>query len=418
MGLSLPLVAAAASIPHLISLIGLERFGLLTVAWGLIGFAGVFDLGVGRAATQIISQLLSENKSHEVPAVIKTASSLSLRMGLCGAFLLALIVMSGVHENIKFDRELSSEVELAAYLLAMAIPVQAVSAMFRGVNEAFQAFREINLIRVALGVANFIGPLLVAYVSVSLVALVLTLLLSRLVALALYSRYAYVNTRVSQLNVSNMSKHESTAAIATQLISFGGWVTVSNVVTPILMQSDRLLIGAIVSAAAVAIYVIPYEMVVQSLVVCGAITTTIFPVLSGMVKSDPEKINHTFYKWLSIAIAVMLFIAVCIFFLAQGVLALWLGATLDVQSVDVARILATGLVPYAIGSMYLALIHAHSRPDVTAKAHMAEMPIFLLGLYWMVGEYGVVGAAIAWCARVTVDAVILIIWFHRYRAVK
>lgn len=50
-GLGGPLIVAALTIPALIRMIGLERFGLLALAWGLIGFAGIFDLGIGRATT-------------------------------------------------------------------------------------------------------------------------------------------------------------------------------------------------------------------------------------------------------------------------------------------------------------------------------------------------------------------------------
>ena len=39
-GLSLPLVVAAATVPRLISILGQERFGLLALAWGLVGYGG------------------------------------------------------------------------------------------------------------------------------------------------------------------------------------------------------------------------------------------------------------------------------------------------------------------------------------------------------------------------------------------
>lgn len=84
------------------------------------------------------------------------------------------------------------------------------------------------------------------------------------------------------------------------------------------------------------------------------------------------------------------------------------------QSVSAVRILAIGLIPYAIGSMYLALIHAYARPDITAKAHLFEMPLFLCALYWAIAEYGIIGAAITWVGRTVMDALVLIFWFHQF----
>jgi O-antigen/teichoic acid export membrane protein len=56
-GLSLPLLVAALTVPHLVEVLGKEKFGLLALAWGLIGYAGVLDLGIGRAVTQLVSRL-------------------------------------------------------------------------------------------------------------------------------------------------------------------------------------------------------------------------------------------------------------------------------------------------------------------------------------------------------------------------
>lgn len=417
MGLSLPLVAAAIAVPRLIEQVGMERFGLLTVAWGLIGFAGVFDLGLGRAATQMISQLISEQKHHQVAQVIQVAAKLSLQIGIAGALLLGGAVYLGVQQNLKFDQSIGHEVELAAYMLAITIPIQAMSAMFRGVNEAFQAFRAINIIRMGLGFANFIAPLLMALITTNLAALVSTLLVSRLVALFFFKKYAYASADVDKTSQS-VTDTKLFGEVQKRLLTFGGWVTVSNIVTPVLMQSDRLLIGALVSTAAVAVYVIPYEMVVQSLIICGAITTAMFPVFAGMAKAQASSLQKTFMKWLMVAAGSMLVITVGFLLMAQPVLALWLGDSLDEQSVHVANILAFGLVPYAVGSMYLALIHAHARPDVTAKAHLIEMPLFLLGLYWAVSAFGVYGAAVAWVARVTIDALGLVAWFHLWGKTK
>ena len=189
-GLAGPVGVAALTIPKLVEIIGLERFGLLALSWGLIGFAGVFDLGVGRATTQTIAKLRGENQLKQIPHVLATAASLSLRAGLVGAILLGLAVLAGAHTHIKFAAELNEEVTIAAYLLALAIPLQSMSAMFRGVNEGFERFREISLIRIGLGIATFLGPFAVAFFSPHLALLVLTLLLSRAVAYLLFRKYA------------------------------------------------------------------------------------------------------------------------------------------------------------------------------------------------------------------------------------
>ena len=94
-GLGTPLLIAVAIIPALVQTIGMERFGLLTLVWGLIGYAGVFDLGIGRAATQFIAQLRGQDSYAEIPTVIRSAIQITFLTGVIGALLLVLAGCGG-----------------------------------------------------------------------------------------------------------------------------------------------------------------------------------------------------------------------------------------------------------------------------------------------------------------------------------
>ena len=45
-GTGLPLIVAAASIPSLIAALGTTRFGVLSLAWIVVGYFSLFDLGL------------------------------------------------------------------------------------------------------------------------------------------------------------------------------------------------------------------------------------------------------------------------------------------------------------------------------------------------------------------------------------
>src|SRR5215472_2321213 len=53
-----PMLVAAVCIPLLIKGLGTDRFGVLTLVWALIGYATLFDLGLGRALTQLVAAKL------------------------------------------------------------------------------------------------------------------------------------------------------------------------------------------------------------------------------------------------------------------------------------------------------------------------------------------------------------------------
>lgn len=408
-GLGVPLIVALLTVPSLIKMIGMERFGLLSLAWGLIGFAGVFDLGIGRATTQAIAGLRGSNQLDQVPSVFKTAETLSFRSGLVGTFLLVIAILAGIHTHIKYAVGLESEVTSAAYLLALVIPVQSMSAMFRGVNEAFENFREISILRIGLGVTNFFGPFCMAIFTTHLAALVSIILFSRLLAFFLFRKFAVAcairHLRPDAIGVSV----QASSAIAKQLRSFGGWFTVSCLSGPVLIQADRFFIGTLISATAVASYTIPYEFVTQSLIIVGAISSVAFPNLSALIHSRPHEVAPTFRRWLRRIGTLMFIVASLCALLLPVILPWWIGSNLSAESVLIGQILCIGVFANSLGSIYFALLHAYGRADITAKLHLFEIPLYLVSLYFLVATYGAVGAAIGWVGRTVLDT--LLIWF-------
>jgi O-antigen/teichoic acid export membrane protein len=72
-----------------------------------------------------------------------------------------------------------------------------------------------------------------------------------------------------------------------------------------------------------------------------------------------------------------------------------------------------GVLVNSAAQIPFALIQGSARPDVTAKLHLVELPFYLAGLWWLVAAHGIEGAAIAWTARVAVDALALFLFAHR-----
>lgn len=403
-GLSVPLLIAVVTVPQLISKLGNERFGLLALAWGLIGYAGALDLGIGRALTQWVARLRGEGNLSPIADILATANRITFIAGLTGGGLIALVAMSGFESLVKAVTIPPIEIRNAMLLLAIALPAQAMSATYRGVNEAFMNFKGVSLLRVALGIVGFGGPYLVSFYTLDLLWLVATLVASRLLALAVYRWLAYSCLEESKI-VTTEAKY--TSSVARKLFSFGGWVLVSNVVSPILMQADRFMIGIILSAAAVTYYVLPYEVVVQSLILVGAVSSVIFPTLSKLIHEQPDHWKSYFRRWLYIIAGMMLVTCSVLAIVLPTVLRLWLKTDLQPESIVVGQILCIGVFANSVGSMYFALLHAKGRADLTAKIHIFELPLFLVALFFLLHQFGIVGAAWAWVGRMVFDALAL-----------
>jgi O-antigen/teichoic acid export membrane protein len=402
-GLLLPLLAALFMVPQLIDKIGPERFGLLALAWSLIGYAGVLDLGIGRALTQFVSKLRGTGDFISIPYVLRTASRITFLTGTIGGCLIILAVFFGVGSLVKTQSVPQDEIRRAMLLMAFVLPAQAMSATYKGMNEAYLNFKGISLLRIGLGVINFAGPFIVVFWTKDLFWLVATLVGSRLLALIFYRR-------LSNLCIQGIEGKKSAAhspQIAKTLFQFGGWVALSSVLSPIMLQVDRFVIASIISTAAVTTYVVPYEVVVQSLVLVGAVTTVFFPTLSKLIHEEPDQWKVFFRHWLWIVSGSMLFVCVLLAGFLPIFLRIWLKNNFLPESVIIGQVLCIGVFFNAVGSMYYSLFHAKGRADLTLKFHLIELPPYILALIFLLYHYGLIGAAYAWAGRMFLDAVLL-----------
>jgi O-antigen/teichoic acid export membrane protein len=402
-GLALPLAVAAATVPLLIDRVGPERFGFLALAWGLVGYAGAFDLGIGRAVTQRLASLQGSGAAEEALRVFRSGVRITQIAGAVGCMLLLAAASVGLHRYVGAETVAPREIFLAAALVAFALPIQSISSTYRGVNEAYGNFVGIGVLRIALGVANFGGPFLVSLLTTDLAWLVSTVLFSRVGALVVYRVLAMRSLPA----VPGLTKIGVDQGTMLGLFRFGGWYTVSTVLSPVLMQADRFFIGMLISAAAVTSYVLPYEVVIQSLVIVGAVTTVLFPAISRAVSEDAGRAREIYRYWL---VRVGLGMAVLTGILASlmpWLLDLWLGSRVSEESATVGRILCLGVLLNSVGAVTFAYLHAHGWVRQTAIAHLVEVPIFLVALYWGVSTFGIIGAAAAWVLRMSIDTILL-----------
>src|SRR4029077_16497652 len=100
------MLVALGAIPALIRTLGADRFGILTLAWMLIGYCSLFDLGLGRALTKLVSE-----GTDELPSSVWTALSLMLALGCAGALIFAALSGLMAHTALKIPPALQSETE-------------------------------------------------------------------------------------------------------------------------------------------------------------------------------------------------------------------------------------------------------------------------------------------------------------------
>lgn len=178
-GTLLPMAVAVVSIPPLVHALGLDRFGLLSLAWVVIGYFSLFDAGIGRALTKLAAERLGTNEEHSVPSLVWTSLLLLFALGVLGGLATFAVSARLVHGVLKIPAALQPEALKSFDMLALSIPTVTVTSGLRGILEAQQRFRLPNLIRIPMSIFSFVGPLLALPFSHSLLPVVAILVVGR-----------------------------------------------------------------------------------------------------------------------------------------------------------------------------------------------------------------------------------------------
>ncbi len=392
-----PLLAAALAVPYIIERLGTERFGLLTIIWVLIGYFSFFDMGLGQAITRRVAEGIDRDRPEDLAKTIWTALFLMLGLSIAAGILIWIMIPWLTGDLLHIPDVLQKEFEMALKVVAISMPIVVSTAGLRGVLEAYQKFRLINLIRIPMGMFIFLSPLLVLPFMTNLIPLVLLLIVGRFLAWLVYARVMF--NVLPELKHNIKIDRNGVGA----LLSFGGWMTMSNLVLPVMVYFDRFVIGAMLSLTAITYYVTPHEIVTRLRIIPTALGGVIFPALARSFTDSSTNTEKLFRQsQTAIFLGVFPLVLFISLFSFEG-LNLWLDEQFAEQSASVVKWLAAGVLVNAMGATPVNLIRAAGRPDLTAKVYLAELPVFFLLLIKLVEMYGISGAAFAYFFRWLVD---------------
>jgi len=397
-----PLIVAVVAIPVVVDRLGLTRLGILSFVWVLLGYAGVLDFGIARALTQRTSRLLARRQVHQIGVLAASAVAANFALGIFCGFCL-LIVSPVLPYALGVPQGLIPETGSAFAVMALGLPVTLAMTAVRGLIEGAQRFDLVTVVAAPASSLTYAIPAAGALAGLSLPAIVALLVAGRISALAAYlvlSRRAIPG--ISVLGVPRWRDARS-------LLGYGGWLTISSASAPAIIYGERAIIAAATSANVLGLYVIPYELVARMWVIPGALATTLFPAFTVLNEIGVERIKATFRQSVTLLVVVLGPLVVILVSLGGPLLRGWLGAETASSITVPLQIFAVGAVVNSLGYLPLAFMQASGRARDAARLHLAEIPATYLLTWILVLQLGLIGAALAWLARVTIDSGLLFV---------
>ena len=402
----IPLLVALVAVPYIVHGMGVERFGIFSLVFVILGYSCMFNLGLGRATTKFVAEALGKGDEDSIPGTAWTSVGLQVVLGTVGGVVLALATPLLAERVFAIPPYLVGEAKLSFYFLSISLPVVIASACFRGLLEAAQRFDLVNAVKIPFSSLLYLLPAAGIFLGFQLPGVVGLVVLSMVGAGVVYLSLAF--KVFPSLRHGFCFKPD----VVGPLFVFGGWVTLCGFVVPVLIYSDRLLISTLISVAALGYYTAPYEIVFRLQIVPRSLITTLFPAFSTVSAYDKRTLERLYATSIKFLMLVMGPMTLVVILFAGDILRLWLGPEFAEKGTLVFQLLAAGMLLNAVSQMPASLLDAVGRPDLRAKVFFCYV-LFYLGLaWWLIGRLGIVGAAWAWALRGAFELVVfaLVSW--------
>jgi O-antigen/teichoic acid export membrane protein len=298
---------------------------------------------------------------------------------------------------LEMDAALRPEAASCFYLLAASLPFVVATIGLRGLLEAHQHFGLATALRLPYAIFNFVGPILLLPLSHSIVPIVAMLVAGRLVmfvahVVACLRRYPWL-IRGTPIDLSTFPA----------LLRDGGWMMVSNVISPLMVYLDRFVIGALISMAAVTYYTTPFELSSKLMFIPAGVLGVFFPAFAATYEQNREYTALMFDRGNRLILIVVFPVILVFAAFAREILLLWIGRDVADHSTAIMQLLAIGMLINSMAQVPVAFLQAIRRADITAKLHLIELPVYAVMIVLLGRRFGIAGVALAWTLRVSID---------------
>lgn len=395
------LVITLLAMPFIIHRLGIDIYALYTLIGIIIGYFGFLQFGLGTASIKYIAQYLSIKDEVNIRRTFWACLFVYILVGLLGTIIIASFAPILVARFLKIPAELKELSVLVLKIGSLGFLVSMLLGATGSVVQAVGRFDILNRVGIILGTAQIIITVILLKYGFSLKAIVIFNIAVQMIGVFVYWVCAL---RLLPF----LSKPTLDIATVKRLFKFGGMVTVSSVVVPILVNIEKIFLAIFRPVSALTYYSVPYAIMSRLSVIPSAFSSVLFPTFSYFGDMDGSEVNKDLH-YRSALYILFCYAFFMIFFVTFGrsFFALWLGGDFAEKSTSILTILLTAGLINVIAWPSLTFLQGTGKPHIPAVFHLIETIIYVPAAWILISRFGGYGAAFAWLLRVIFDTLLL-----------
>lgn len=401
-----PALVTLLTIPLTVRYLGDGDYGTLALITAIVGYFALIDINVTSGAVKHIASYHAQGDTRAVNQVVTLGLAAYAVIGVAGA----LVGVFGASWLATAVFEIAPERQADA---AVALRIGGVGFLFAQLQLYLQSVPQaLSQFRVSARYEALFGslvPMLTAIVAVAGGGLVGVVVL-RTVASAI--NVAVLWKAVRRLLPAFRPERpgpETTRSV----LSFSGYAYLARIAAVSYAQADKLIIGALVGVQALTYYVVPFTLVGRVFAMSYRLGAVMFPAASALAaRGEIGQLRELYLGAVRYTVFLNGVICVGLATLAGYVLELWMGGAFAERGAVVLSILAAAFFLDSLTNLPSLVNDGLGHPAISGLFAIVRALIGAAGAWWLVGAYGLVGAAYSQMAVSALMALLFIVFVH------
>jgi O-antigen/teichoic acid export membrane protein len=198
------------------------------------------------------------------------------------------------------------------------------------------------------------------------------------------------------------------------LLKYGSALAVGGIAAALLSNLDRGVLPRMISVQALAYYSVAFTLAGMMTMTANSMIQSLIPAFSQMQSAaDQSKYQALYSRGVRLILIWMIPAIVFLALIAKTFFKIWAGSEFAEHSVPIFYVLLVGLIFNVPAYIPYAAFLAGGRTDLFAKICIAELVPYVFLLIVLTYNFGPIGAAAAWSARMIGDSLLLFIFARR-----
>lgn len=389
--------------PFLVHRLGNEAYGIWVLAISAIGYLAALDLGMRSSVLRFVSKGRTTGDHYGASAALSAA--LWVRLQISAVVVLLSAILAYVFPMLfKVPPDLAWNARVAVGIIGLNLALTMCLGVFGGVLSGLNRYDLQTAVTLAQMVVRVVGVVIVLHLKYGIVAIALCELAASLlgnVLLVVLARHIYPELRVWFRRPER--------DVLRSLWSYSFYAFLTTIAIQLVYQTDNLVVGTFVSAAAVTSYAIGNSLCRYTDQFTSAMTMSFVPAASTYeAAGNTDRLQSLYRVGTQAMMALYLPIVATLLIRGRTFIGLWMGPQYSKVSGTVLIILGTALLFSQANNTAFAIAFGTERHKVIAKWAICEGVANLVLSVILVRRIGIYGVAIG--TLVPSLAVQLIFW--------